>query len=159
MDLIPFHQHIEESFINQIMIITGNQVFLESYYGNLGIHKIKESLQELIPEESKSYQLFRNIELNFQIRNNSSSQNVLGSIQQSILDYLERKLEILIEFGDYNAVTKTLNMYEQMLITPEKLQMMRKNPKNYIQLPESIEKFNEIKNKYLEYSNTDNRGV
>lgn len=40
-----------------------------------------------------------------------------------------------------------------MMITPEKLKIMQKNPQHFIGIDENINKFNEIKNKYKSYLN------
>jgi len=73
---------------------------------------------------------------------------VLGNIQLTILDYFEKKLEILLQCGNLENIKEALQIYEQMLVTPDKVVIMKKNPNNYIGLNESIARFESIKQKY-----------
>lgn len=145
---VTSNYYIEACLINQLIQIIGNDVFLTTYFSNLGIKPIKEKLQNVINDEQKSFELFRNIELNFQIKNFDGKQNILGSIQMSILDYLERKIKTLLECNNIKEINDCLTIYEQILITPEKLTIIQKNPKNYDGLDENLERFNSIKQKY-----------
>ena len=106
-------------------------------------------MHQFIPDTNKSFQLFRNIELNYQIRHINEEQNVLGSIQSTILDYLEIKLQKLYELGESENIANVLSIYEQLLITPEKLEAMNKNPENFKGLLSSLEKFSGLKETYL----------
>ncbi|MGN0973207.1 MAG: hypothetical protein ACI4OT_00535 [Bacilli bacterium] len=139
--------YIEACLINQLIQVIGKDVFLNAYFSNLGTKPIEEKLQGLIDDEDKSFELFRNIELNFQIRDFAEKQNVLGNIQMSILDYLEQKIDLLLSINNTKEINECLTIYEQMLITPEKLNTMNKNPKNYCGLEESLIQFDTIKQK------------
>jgi len=140
--------YIEALLINQLIQTIGNEVFVEAYFSNLGTSPIQKKLEQLIDDKSKSYELFRNIELNYQIRHFNEEQNVLGNIQLTILDYFEKKLEILLQCGNLENIKEALQIYEQMLVTPDKVVIMKKNPNNYIGLNESIARFESIKQKY-----------
>lgn len=141
--------YVEALLINQLIQIIGNPVFLESYFGNLGIKPLKEQLNMLINDENKSYELFRKIELNYQIRHFDEKQNVLGNIQFILLDYYEKKLDDLLQQGKFDDIKNSIQIYEQMLVTPNKFVIMRKNPDNYVGLDESLTRFENIKQKYL----------
>ena len=78
----------------------------------------------------------------------SEKQTVLGKIQSTILDYLDKKLEILLLNNNLNEINQIIINFQQMLITPHKLEIMLKNPKDYIDIEESISKFEKIKEKY-----------
>lgn len=145
---VASNYYIEACLINQLIQIIGNDAFLNAYFSNLGIKPIKEKLQNVINDEQKSFELFRNIEFNFQIKNFDGKQNILGSIQMSILDYLEQKIKTLLECNNIKEINDCLTIYEQMLITPEKLIILQKNPKNYDGLDENLERFNYIKQRY-----------
>lgn len=140
--------YIEALLINQLIQTIGNEVFVESYFSNLGTSPMQKKLEQLINDKSKSYELFRNIELNYQIGDFDEEQNVLGNIQLTILDYFEKKLEILLQCGNLDDIKSTLQIYEQMLVTPDKIVIMNKNPNNYIRLNESLTRFESIKQKY-----------
>ena len=141
--------YVEASIINQLIQVIGNETFLKSYFSNKGVTDIKQQLHELIPDTNKSFQLFRNIELNYQIRHINEEQNVLSSIQSTILDYLEIKLQKLYELGESENISNILSIYEQLLITPEKLETMNKKPENFKGLLYSLEKFSGLKETYF----------
>ena len=145
--------YIEACLINQLIQIVGNEVFLKSYFSNLGTQPIQEKMNEVINNPIMSFNLFRNIELNYNIRNINEEQNILGNIQSSILDYLDKKIELLLAENRVNEISNILANYELMMITPEKLKIMKKNPQHFIGIDENINKFNEIKNKYKSYLN------
>ncbi len=140
--------YIEENLINQLIQIIGLDVFLKSYFENLGTSLLEQKLEKIIANSTLAFQLFRSIEINFQIRDLKEKQNILGNIQLILLDYLEKKCEILSEKGDLEAIKNILQIYKQMLITPKKLQLMNKNPDNYEGIVESIEKFQRISEQF-----------
>lgn len=140
--------YIETSLVAQLIQIIGLDVFSRSYFSNLGITEIKEKLQNIINDDNKSFKLFRDIELNFQIGYLSEKQNVLGNIQSTILDYLDKKIEILLLNNNLDEINQIITNFQQMLITPHKLEIMLKNPNDYIGVEESVSKFEKIKEKY-----------
>ena len=60
--------YIEECLINQIIQLIGPQVFLKSYFGNKGTVLLEKELRKIIDNEKLAFELFRNIELNYQIK-------------------------------------------------------------------------------------------
>lgn len=139
--------YIEASLINQLIQIIGVDVFIKSYFFNLGTKFLESKLLNIIADPELAFQLFRNIEINFQIRNLKGKQSLLGNIQLLLLDYLEKRCEKLIENNKLREVNEILKIYEQMLITPEKLKIMDKNPDDYEGLVESITKFKNLQEK------------
>ena len=140
--------YIETLLINQLMQLTGQEVFIKSYFSNLGTKKIQEKLNEIINNPKMSYKLFRNIELNYNIRKINEEQNILGNIQSTLLEYLDKKIEILLEHNKTDEINNILKNYELLLISPQKLKIIEKDPEQYIGVNECIEKFTAIKNKY-----------
>lgn len=143
--------YIEASLINQLIQLIGNEVFLKSYFSNLGTKNMQEKLNEIINNPTMSSNLFRSIELNYNIRDINEEQNVLGNIQSSLLDYLDKKIELLLADNKVDEINSILTNYELMIINPEKLKIMQKNSKQYVGVDESIKKFAAIKSKYEIY--------
>ncbi len=140
--------YIEASLINQLIQIIGLDVFLKSYFSNLGTKLLEQELCKLIDNQVLAFQLFRCIEVNYQIKDIHGKQSILGNIQLLLLDYLEKKCEKLLENADYKSINSILPIYEQMLITPEKLQIMKKNASDYKGIEESLEKFKRIQEQF-----------
>lgn len=140
--------YIEASLINQMIQIIGIDIFKECYFCNLGITPLKEKFNEIIKSPLMTTNLFRLIELNFNLGHINEKQNILVNIEQILLKYYDRKLELLKKENRLDEIAKSLIIYENMLITPEKLKIMNKKPDNYVGINECIEQFNEIKNKY-----------
>ena len=149
--------YIEASLINQLIQIIGNEVFIKSYFCNLGTMPMQEKLNEIINNPNLSHNLFRSIELNYNIRDINETQNILGNIQSTLLDYLDKKLESLLADNKVDEINNILTNYELMLISSEKLKIMKKNSQLFVGIDESIQKFNEIKNKYLSYLNDETK--
>lgn len=149
--------YIEACLINQLIQIIGNDVFIKSYFSNLGTMPMQEKLNEIINNPNLSHNLFRSIELNYSIRDINEEQNILGNIQSTLLDYLDKKLELLFANNKVDEINNILTNYELMLISPEKLELMQKNSQLFVGTGESIQKFNEIKNKYETYLNDETK--
>lgn len=126
-------------------------MFLKSNFSNLGTKQLEKKLNEIVNNPDLSYSVFRNIELNFNIRYINNEQNILGNLHSTLLDYLEKKIEILLFEQKQEEINKILDFYQMMLVTPDKLTIMKKNPEHYIGIRESIIKFNTIKEKYYNY--------
>ena len=92
--------------------------------------------------------MFRNIEVNYQLGNASEKQNILGSIQLTMLDYLEKKLEILSVQGKDDEINKIIYIFENIIVTPRTLQVMGRDADNYEGVIDSIIRLDEIKGKY-----------
>lgn len=149
--------YIEACIVNQLIQIIGNEVFIKSYFSNLGTKPIQEKLNEIIDNPNMASNLFRSIELNYNIRRINEEQNILGNIQLSLLDYLDKKIEQLFKENKEAEIKNILANYELMMINNEKLKIMKKNPQQFIGIDESINKFNEIKNKYESYLNEETK--
>jgi len=150
VDTIEFSSgyYIEACLVNQLMQLVGYNTLAKSYFGNMGTSLIEEVLQDIGYDKEKAEKLFRNIELNYNLGHFDGKQNVLGSIQLSLLDYLDKKCELLYEKNDIPGLNNTLSLYEQMIVTPDKLKLMLKNPDNYDLLTDSLLKLECIKSKY-----------
>ena len=92
--------------------------------------------------------MFRNIEVNYQLGNTSGKQNILGNIQLTMLDYLEKKLEILSVQGKDDEINEIIYIFENMIVTPRTLQAMGRDANIYEGVTDSIIKLDEIKGKY-----------
>lgn len=143
--------YIEALFVNQLINLVGIDVMKESYFGNKGTASIEKSLNDIINNKSLSFNLFRNIENNFQNRNINQQQSYLGNAQNAIVDYYKSKIiKNLVEKNmTLSEVENSISNFEKFLITPEKLKIMNKNPDNYIGLNESLKKFSDLKNMIL----------
>lgn len=135
--------YIEVSFINQIMLIVGKDVMLKSYFDNEGTTLIEKELDKYKSGLLSSKILFRRIEDNFYLNSFDGRQGVLAGVQAELIDFYENKMLYSIRNGlmSYEEVNESLTMYENMLITPDKITLMRKNPDNYIGLEESVKMF------------------
>lgn len=139
---------IECALINQLIQIIGIDALQESYFGNKGTELLESELCKLINDKEKAFELFRSIEVNYQLGNGSEKQNILGNIQLTMLDYLEKKLEILSVQGKDGEINKIIYFFENMIVTPRTLQAMGRDANNYEGVTDSIIKLDEIKGKY-----------
>lgn len=139
---------IECALINQLIQIIGIDALQESYFGNKGTELLESELCKLINDKEKAFELFRSIEVNYQLGNGSEKQNILGNIQLTMLDYLEKKLEILSIQGKDGEINKIIYFFENMIVTPRTLQAMGRDANIYEGVTDSIIKLDEIKGKY-----------
>lgn len=139
---------IECALINQLIQIIGIDALQESYFGNKGTELLESELCKLINDKEKAFELFRSIEVNYQLGNGSEKQNILGNIQLTMLDYLEKKLEILSVQGKDEEINKIIYFFENMIVTPRTLQAMGRDANIYEGVTDSIIKLDEIKGKY-----------
>ena len=139
---------IECALINQLIQIIGIDALQESYFGNKGTELLESELCKLINDKEKAFELFRSIEVNYQLGNGSEKQNILGNIQLTMLDYLEKKLEILSVQGKDGEINKIIYFFENMIVTPRTLQAMGRDANIYEGVTDSIIKLDEIKGKY-----------
>lgn len=139
---------IECALINQLIQIIGIDALQESYFGNKGTELLESELCKLINDKEKAFELFRSIEVNYQLGNGSEKQNILGNIQLTMLDYLEKKLEILSVQGKDGEINKIIYFFENMIVTPRTLQAMGRDANIYEGVTDSTIKLDEIKGKY-----------
>ncbi len=156
---ISSNYYIEASIINQLVQIIGYESFIRAYFSNLRTEPMEDELNELIEDPIKCNQLFRDIELNYNVRDLCSSQNILGNIQLSLLDYFDRKLELMSYDSTIEEISSALQAYESMMITPEKLKMININPQDYLGVADSIAKFDAIKTKCLLNLRDNKKGI
>lgn len=143
--------YIEARLIIQLASLVGNKLLERTYFSNLGTNPLEEKLNEIINNPNKSYALFRNIELNYNLKEIDEEQNVLGNIQLSMLDYLDKKVQMLIADNETEKARNLLFTYDSVIISPETLKMKGKNPSNFVGIDESVMKFELIKDKYKAY--------
>ena len=145
-DEINSGYYIEASIINLLISIIGNKKLIESYFLNKGTVELEEEFDKLGIDSNISWCLFRNIEVNFCLRDQSIEQSFLGNIQSTLVDYLNAKLKDDKISKEEKA--ESIFLFKQFIITPEKLKVMKKNTGNYIDLQESIDKFNSLVTQY-----------
>ena len=135
--------YFEASFVNQLIAIVGLNVISESYFGNKGTKEIEKELDKYGRVNLNSNLLFRRIEDNFYLKDFEGRQGVLAGIQATLIEYYKNKMLFYIQnnLNSKEEVEQSLAFYETMLITPEKLKLMNKDPNNYIGIYDSIEKF------------------
>jgi hypothetical protein len=56
------------------------------------------------------------------------------------------------ELGEFENLANIFNVYEQFLITPEKLKVMNKNVEYFLDIPSNLEKFSHLKELYVNKS-------
>lgn len=154
---IASRYYIEALFINQLIQIVGIDVMVNSYFSNLGTENIEAKLNEIIDDENLSYSLFRRIEDNYQVKDIDTKQTLLGNIQTTLITYFNEKIskQLLEKQLTIEEAEAEFNKFEQMLVTKQRLEIMKKNPENYVGLNESIEQFYDAKNKLKKtYSNS-----
>lgn len=141
--------YIEALFVNQIIQIIGVNIMLESYFSNKGTSVLEKELDKYKNESLNSHLLFRRIESNFYLKGFDVEQGILASIQSDLIDYYENKILYCIRNGlmSTNEINQSLTIYENMLITSQKLSFMNKFPSNYIGLDDSVRKFYIVKEK------------
>lgn len=143
--------YFEASFVNQLIAIVGRDIMLESYFGNKGTKEIEKELDNYGNNFLNSSLLFRRIEDNFYLKDFEGKQGVLAGIQATLIEYYKNKMLFYIQNNliSKEEVEQSLTFYETMLITPEKLKLMNKDPNNYIGIYDSIEKFNIVKEEII----------
>ena len=125
------------------MLIIGTNIMLKSYFGNKGTKELERKLDRYASGGLNSHMLFMNIEDNFYLHSFDGRQGILASIQSSLIGYYENKMlySIRNNLMSLDMVNKSLARYEKMLITKEKLNIMKKKSNNYIGLDTSINNF------------------
>jgi hypothetical protein len=138
---------IESLLVQQLASIVDPKIIVNSYFGNLGIDKIKEELCKIIDDKELSEQLFRNIENNF-FRIDMVPSSLLANIQRQFQSYLFEKLRksnlSKEEIADY------LEKYSKFVITSDMILKIEKNVDNYQELDESVKEFTQKKEELLQ---------
>lgn len=147
--------YIEASIINQLISIIGNKELINSYFMNNGTSKLEAELNNYNQDPNISWNLFRNIETNFLLRNDNIKQTFLSTIQNTLIDYLNIKLKR--EDISNDEKDQSILLFKQFIITPEKLKLLNKDPNNYVDLQTTINKFNTVISQHELNSKTVNR--
>lgn len=139
--------YIEASFVNQIMQIVGRDLMLESYFANKGTFELEKELDKFQGNFLNSQLLFRRIEDNFYLKDFDGQQGILAGIQSDLIEFYKNKMLYCIRNGliSPDEVNQSLFMYENVLITVDKIKLMLKNPFNYIGLEDSVRRFYSVK--------------
>ena len=149
--------NMDRFLINQLIILTNWDLMINSFFGERGTKDIENYLNDLgkdhginpsIPQE-----LFRRINTNYILRDISSEFNELENIQNTILMYLDLKLNRLEEEGKFEEIDKTIKMYSNWLLTPKKIEELGYSTKVYINLDKNEKLFNEIVDIYQNRKN------
>ena len=142
---------IEVCLLGQLIQITGNDIFLNSYFNNEGTKPIENKLNKLIDNSYLSFALFRNFEMNFVLGDKEEKGGLVYEIQMTILDYLDKKLELLVGEGKFEMVKKILLKHESLIIDSKKLKEFYESDKDYSLVDRSVERFEKLKEKYIDY--------
>lgn len=142
---------IQALLANQLRTIIGNEVMIESYFGNLGIKHMEDELQKIIPNKELSYNLFRNIDNSYWLNNSNLESFFTSMAQTTLISYFFEKVskEITESSKPFEEINNQIKQFEAMLITEEKLKMNGKDPKLYLGLKESIGYFYSQKEIFL----------
>ena len=132
-----------------------------SYFSNKGTKDIENKLSELIEDKSLANGLFRRIEDNYQVRYLDTKQTFLGNIQTTLITYFKEKMVKTLEDKQMSddEIENEFSKFEQMLVTPQKLEIMRKNPENYVGLNESLDLFYNMKDELKKINVDSNKQV
>lgn len=140
-DEIASGYYIEGLLINQLMLVIGSEVMLESYFNNLGIKKMVEKLYELDPDIDEALILFRFIEVNFNLENIFSS-NILSHIELNILKYFKLKIyqDILYDVKKED-ILQSIDDYKSFLVTSEIVNYRKESMAKYDGIEEVLDEF------------------
>lgn len=149
---------IETLLIDQIALLIGTDKLLESFFLNLGTTKLEEEFHKLGYEQEKAFVMFRDIELNYCFRNDAEQTNLLTNVELDLLDYFNKKCQdMYLNYESTEQLQELLDTYEKVLITPEKLAFIKKNPDKYAGIEVVEQKFKEIKSMYEDLIKKENQ--
>lgn len=146
MEAIDSPYYVEIQIVKKLFEIIGEQTMLEAYFTNQGVKPLEQKLLQLYSNEEEVSNLFKRIELSFQLTYVRGQQNILGNIQTSLINYYMRKIEYDYKNGNQTKeeIQDSVARYKEALVLPESLKLKKRNPKKYIGLRESVEKFEEV---------------
>ena len=141
---------IDGMIVDQLSKIVNPTIILESFFSNKGTTDIKNSLDSLGLENTKSEELLTNIEINHWFEPEASQQNILGNIQDTLVEYFIKKVEngLINNTIDMEQLPTIFDEYEETLIDPIKLKLLGKDSECYEGITDSIKKFNSYKKRY-----------
>ena len=88
---------------------------------------------------------------NYLIGDLNKQRSLVGDVQNILLDFLDKKVENMVENGKVDAISTYVNYYGSAMVSSELLNDRNNNKQQYPQIDESINKFNSIKEKYSMY--------
>ncbi len=139
---------VETSFVLQMASLIGFEPLCNCYFANLGIAPLEQEMSKWLPNPNQVSELFRSIELNFNLTGRPGPQNILGNIQATLLTGLETKCEQLEFMGCDKEIKPLLTTYGTAFITEDKLKFINRDPDDYIGLRESQARWNALCTKY-----------
>lgn len=143
--------YLEELLVHQIIEIIGVQVFIDSYFGNLGIDKIVDELSSIYNKPEDIKKIFKSIEYNYQLRKSNNISKTIGNIQSCLISIYFFKLKKDISLGvPKERIWKSLHEYENYLINNQTLYNFKGITEPFRSLDESIIQFFEIKDQIFD---------
>ncbi len=137
----PCNYFVEEMLVNQLILIVGKSVMIESYFNNLGIKEIAKKLCEFDPDFDEALFLFELIEINFNIDKYSPS-NILAEIEMRLLNYFKVKIEKDIANNvKKEDILKSLEEYKSFLVTRDILDFHQENTLKYNEIETVLDNF------------------
>ena len=137
----PCNYFVEEMLVNQLILIVGKSVMIESYFNNLGIKEIAKKLCEFDPDFDEALFLFELIEINFNLDKYSPS-NILAQIELRLLSYFKVKIEKdILNNINKEDILKSLEEYKSFLVTREILDIHQENTLKYNEIETVLDKF------------------
>ena len=151
MDTRASGYYTEACLAAQVAQLAGFDTMNDAYFNNKGIAPIKEKLNGIINKPDDINILFRKMEYNYLIGDLNKQRSLVGDVQNILLDFLDKKVENMVENGKVDAISTYVNYYGSAMVSSESLNDRNNNKQQYPQIDESINKFNSIKEKYSMY--------
>ena len=140
----PCNYFVEEMLVNQLILIVGKSVMIESYFNNLGIKEIAKKLCEFDPDFDEALFLFELIEINFNLDKYSPS-NILAEIEMKLLNYFKIKIEQDISNNvKKEDILKSIEEYKSFLVTRDILDIHQENTLKYNEIETVIDNFSKF---------------
>lgn len=139
---------IETDIIRQLYCIIGQNPLLESFFSNTGTDTLELELNKINSDKKKSNDLLRLVESNYIIRNSEYESDNLFNIQNILLEYFNKKLNLLQKENKQNEINELIYSYETSLITPDRINQLTNLSQKYLYLEKNKQIFNEIVQKY-----------
>ncbi len=147
---IPCNYFVEEMLVNQLILIVGKNVMIESYFNNLGIKEIAKKLCEFAPDFDEALFLFELIEINFNL-DKDSPRNILAGIEMRLLNYFKIKIEKdILNNVSKEEILKSIEEYKSYLVTREILNIHQENTPKYNDIEIVIDDFNQFTKNIME---------
>ena len=143
---IPSDYFIEEMLVNQLILIVGKSVMIESYFNNLGIKEIAKKLSEFDHDFDEALFLFELIEINFNLDKDFPC-NVLAGIEMKLLNYFKAKIEKdILNNISKEDILKSIKEYKSYLVTRDILEVRKENAPKYNEIEIVLDSFSKFEN-------------